>query len=66
MVVINNIMWLACMLVSVAYLALSFIVVRDERWLAMGITIIGSIIMLATLRTMCSWVIRHQIKASNK
>ncbi|PPS03083.1 hypothetical protein GOBAR_AA17581 [Gossypium barbadense] len=39
MVVINKIMWLACMLVLVAYLALSFVVVGDERWLAIGVTI---------------------------
>ncbi|MFQ6625224.1 hypothetical protein Gotur_005346 [Gossypium turneri] len=66
MAVINKIMWLACVLVSVAYLALSFVVVGDERWLAIGVTIIGSVIMFATLGTMCYWVIRHRIKASSK
>ncbi|MBA0669874.1 hypothetical protein Goklo_024885, partial [Gossypium klotzschianum] len=39
MVVINKILWLACMLVLVAYLALLFVVVGDERWLAIGVII---------------------------
>lgn len=66
MAVINKLMWLACVLVSVAFLALSFIVVGDrERWLAIGVTIIGTTIMAATLGTMCYWVIRHRIDASN-
>ncbi|MBA0625389.1 hypothetical protein Godav_010592, partial [Gossypium davidsonii] len=56
MVVMNKIMWFACVLVSVAYLALSFIVVGGEQWLAIGITIIGSIIMFATLKTVRYWV----------
>ncbi|MBA0660959.1 hypothetical protein Goklo_012896 [Gossypium klotzschianum] len=66
MVVMNKIMWFACVLVSVAYLALSFIVVGGEQWLAIGITIIGSIIMFATLKTVRYWVIRHRIKVSDK
>jgi hypothetical protein len=66
MAVINKLMWLACVLVSVAFLALSFVVVGDrERWLAIGVTIIGTTIMAATLGTMCYWVIRHRIDASN-
>ncbi|GMI74353.1 hypothetical protein like AT1G07710 [Hibiscus trionum] len=66
MAVINKLMWLACVLVSVAYLALCFVVVGNERWLAIGVTIIGAVIMLTTLGTMCYWVIRHRIEASNK
>lgn len=66
MAVINKLMWLACVLVSVAFLALSFVVVGEsERWLAIGVTIIGTTIMAATLGTMCYWVIRHRIEASN-
>ncbi|KAL9689752.1 hypothetical protein QQ045_010141 [Rhodiola kirilowii] len=42
MAYINKLMWLACVMVSVAFLALSFIVVgEDEMWLAIGVTIIG-------------------------
>ena len=66
MAVINKLMWLACVLVSVAFLALSFVVVGEsERWLAIGVTIIGTTIMATTLGTMCYWVIRHRIEASN-
>ena len=66
MAVINKLMWLACVLVSVAYLALSFVVVgKEEKWLAIGVTIIGTTIMTTTLGTMCYWVIKHRIEASN-
>ena len=66
MAVINKLMWLACVLVSVAFLALSFVVVgKKQKWLAIGVTIIGTTIMATTLGTMCYWVIRHRIEASN-
>ncbi|KAM6578727.1 hypothetical protein CsatB_030564 [Cannabis sativa] len=66
MAVINKLMWLACVLVSVAFLALSFVVVgKNQKWLAIGVTIIGTTIMATTLGTMCYWVIRHRIEDSN-
>lgn len=66
MAIINKLMWLACVLVSVAFLALSFVVVgQKERWLAIGVTIIGTTIMATTLGTMIYWVIMHRIEASN-
>ncbi|KAF8402817.1 hypothetical protein HHK36_010908 [Tetracentron sinense] len=66
MAVINKLMWLACVLVSVAFLALAFIVVGSHgKWLAIGVTIIGTTIMATTLGTMCYWVIMHRIEASN-
>ncbi|XP_061354079.1 ankyrin repeat-containing protein At5g02620-like [Gastrolobium bilobum] len=66
MAIINKLMWLACVLISVAFLALSFVVVgKDQRWLAIGVTIIGATIMATTLSLMCYWVIRHRIEASN-
>lgn len=66
MAVINKLMWLACVLISVAFLALSFVVVGEhEKWLAIGVTIIGTTIMATTLGTMCYWVIMHRIEASN-
>ncbi|XP_027345614.1 ankyrin repeat-containing protein At5g02620-like [Abrus precatorius] len=66
MAIINKLMWLACVLISVAFLALSFVVVgKDQKWLAIGVTIIGTTIMATTLGTMCYWVIRHRIEASN-
>ena len=53
-------------LISVAFLALSFVVVgKEEKWLAIGVTIIGTTIMATTLGTMCYWVIRHRIETSN-
>ncbi|KAL5716890.1 hypothetical protein ACHQM5_009998 [Ranunculus cassubicifolius] len=67
MVVINKLMWLACVLISVAYLALAFIVVgKHKMWLAIGTTIIGATIMATTLGTMCYWVVVHRIEASNQ
>ncbi|KAK6144521.1 hypothetical protein DH2020_021341 [Rehmannia glutinosa] len=67
MAIINKLMWLACVLVSVAYLALSFVVVgKQERWLAIGVTIIGTTILATTLGTMCYWVIMHRIESKSK
>ncbi|RVW98860.1 Ankyrin repeat-containing protein [Vitis vinifera] len=64
MAIINKLMWLACVLVSVAFLSLSYIVVgTKERWLAVGVTGIGTVIMATTLGTMCYWVIVHRIEA---
>lgn len=66
MAIINKLMWIACALISVAFLALSFIVVgKHGRWLAIGVTIMGTSIMVTTLGTMCYWVIKHRIEASN-
>ncbi|BAT91911.1 hypothetical protein VIGAN_07055300 [Vigna angularis var. angularis] len=66
MAVINKLMWIACVLISVAFLALSFVVVgKEEKWLAIGVSIIGTTIMATTLGTMCYWVVRHRIEASN-
>ncbi|OWM68844.1 ankyrin repeat-containing protein At5g02620-like [Punica granatum] len=63
--IINKLMWLACVHISVAFIALSFVVVGHERWLAIGVMIIGTTIMVATLGTLIYWVIRHRIEASN-
>lgn len=66
MAIINKLMWLACVLISVSFLALSFIVVGEKgKWLAIGVTIIGATIMITTLGTMCYWVIEHRIEAKN-
>ncbi|XP_010253368.1 PREDICTED: ankyrin repeat-containing protein At5g02620-like [Nelumbo nucifera] len=67
MAIINKLMWLACVLVSVAFLALAFIVVgKNERWLAIGVAIIGTTILATTLGTMCYWIVMHRIEASNQ
>ncbi|KAF8397565.1 hypothetical protein HHK36_016485 [Tetracentron sinense] len=65
MSVINKLMWLACVLVSVAFLALAYIVVgKHEKWLAIGATIIGTVIMVTTLGTLCYWIVIYRIEAS--
>ncbi|GFP99565.1 ankyrin repeat-containing protein at5g02620 [Phtheirospermum japonicum] len=67
MAVINKLMWLACVMVSVAYLALSFVVVgKEERWLAVGVTVIGTTILATTLGTMSYWVIMHRFEMKSK
>ncbi|KAL6644836.1 hypothetical protein ACP70R_016444 [Stipagrostis hirtigluma subsp. patula] len=64
MAVINKLMWVACVLISVAFLALSFVVVgRTERWLAVGVTIMGATILITTIGTMLYWVIAHRMEA---
>lgn len=66
MAVINKLMWLACVLVSVAFLAMSYIVVGScERWMAVGVIVLGTIVMAATLGTMSYWVVMHRIESSN-
>ncbi|XP_061366673.1 uncharacterized protein LOC133309842 [Gastrolobium bilobum] len=64
MAVINKLMWIACVLISVAFLAMSYIVVGDQKGLAIAATVIGTVIMAATLGTLCYWVIAHRIEAS--
>ncbi|GAB2234080.1 hypothetical protein Droror1_Dr00003317 [Drosera rotundifolia] len=67
MAIINKLMWLACVMISVSFLALSFVVVGEgERWLAVGVTIIGTTIMSTTLGTMCYWVVKHHVAAKNR
>ncbi|GER44850.1 ankyrin repeat family protein [Striga asiatica] len=67
MAVINKLMWLACVLVSVAYLALAFVVVgKREMWLAVMVTVIGTTILATTLGTMCYWVVMHRIESKSK
>ncbi|XP_057781666.1 ankyrin repeat-containing protein At5g02620-like [Salvia miltiorrhiza] len=67
MAIINKLMWLACVLISVAYLALAFIVVgRQEKWLAIAVALIGTTILATTLGTMIYWVIVHRIETKKK
>jgi ankyrin repeat protein len=64
MAVINKLMWVACVLISVSFLALSFVVVgRAERWLAVFVTIMGGTILVTTIGTMLYWVIAHRVEA---
>lgn len=62
-IIINKLMWLASICISVSFIALSYIVVRQHaKWAAIAVTVVGGSIMLTTLATMCYFVIRHQIK----
>jgi len=60
--VFNKLMWMACLCTSVAFIALSFIVVsHHDLWIAITVTIIGGSIILGTLGTMCYFAVRHRI-----
>lgn len=66
MAIINKLMWLACVFISIAFLAMCYIVVGDKaRWLAIGITVLGSVVMITTLGTLCYLVIIHRLEAAN-
>eukprot|EP01018_Ginkgo_biloba_P036350 Gb_12977 [translate_table: standard] len=61
--VINKLMWLASVCTSVAFIALAHIVVgHHAKWMAITVTAIGGSIMMATLATMCYFVVRHQMR----
>ncbi|KAM1094582.1 hypothetical protein EV1_009629 [Malus domestica] len=65
MSIINKLMWMACVMISVSFLALSYIIVgKEEKWLAIGVTAIGTVIMGMTLGTMCYWMVVQRVEAS--
>lgn len=65
MSVINKLMWLACVMISVAFLALLYIVVgKNDKWWAVGVTAMGTVIMVSTLGAMGYLVIINRIEAS--
>lgn len=60
--VINKLMWMACLFISVAFISLTYVVVgAHSRWLAIYATVIGSLIMLSTIGSMCYCVVLHRI-----
>uniref|UniRef100_A0A0D9XAE3 PGG domain-containing protein n=1 Tax=Leersia perrieri TaxID=77586 RepID=A0A0D9XAE3_9ORYZ len=60
--VMNKLMWLACLFISVAFIALTYVVVgRDDWWLAWCTMSIGAVIMLTTLGSMCYCIIAHRM-----
>nr|DAD25145.1 TPA_asm: hypothetical protein HUJ06_026609 [Nelumbo nucifera] len=66
MFVINKIMWVACLFISVAFISLTYIVVgQHAQWLAVYATVIGSLIMLTTIGSMCYCVILHRMEESS-
>ncbi|MED6204728.1 hypothetical protein PIB30_011703 [Stylosanthes scabra] len=61
--VINKLMWLACLFISIAFISLTYVVVGSKsRWLAIYATVIGSLIMLSTIGSMCYCVILHRME----
>ncbi|KZV34798.1 ankyrin repeat-containing protein [Dorcoceras hygrometricum] len=65
MFVINKLMWLACLFISIAFISLTYIVVGShEKWLAIYATILGSMIMMTTIGSMCFCVVQHRLEDS--
>ena len=63
--VINKLMWMACLFISVSFISLTYIVVGSHaRWLAVYATVLGSVIMLTTIGSMCYCVILNRIEES--
>lgn len=64
--VMNKLMWLACLFISVAFIALTFVVVgHDDWWLAWCTMVIGTVTMLTTLGSMCYCIIAHRLEQKN-
>ncbi|XP_010930296.2 ankyrin repeat-containing protein At5g02620-like [Elaeis guineensis] len=64
--VINKLMWLACLFISASFMSLCYVVVgRQGYWLAWVTTVIGALIMLTTLGSMCYFMIIHRIERKN-
>jgi fatty acid desaturase len=64
--VMNKLMWLACLFISVAFIALTYVVVgRNDWWLAWCTMVIGTVIMLTTLSSMCYCIIAHRLEEKN-
>uniref|UniRef100_A0A803LJU9 PGG domain-containing protein n=1 Tax=Chenopodium quinoa TaxID=63459 RepID=A0A803LJU9_CHEQI len=61
--VTNKLMWAACLSTCGAFLAIAFVVVGDEgSWMAITVTILGTIVLMGTLASMCYLVFRHHFK----
>jgi magnesium-transporting ATPase (P-type) len=64
--VINKLMWPACLFISVAFIALTYVIVgRDDEWLAWCTMVIGTVIMAVTLGSMCYCIIMHRMEEKN-
>ncbi|CAJ2674350.1 unnamed protein product [Trifolium pratense] len=57
--VINKLMWTACTCTCGAFLAIAFVVVGKERWMATTVTILGTPILVGTLAYLCYFVVRR-------
>ncbi|KAL8137984.1 hypothetical protein V2J09_003985 [Rumex salicifolius] len=62
--VVNKLMWAACLSTSGAFMAIAFVVVgKQGSVLAIVVTILGTIMMVGTLASMCYLVFRHHFRA---
>ncbi|XP_027361520.1 ankyrin repeat-containing protein At2g01680 [Abrus precatorius] len=57
--VMNKLMWAACACTCGAFLAIAFVVVGDETWLAISVTLFGAPILVGTLAYLCYFVFRQ-------
>lgn len=57
--VVNKLMWAACACTSGAFIAIAYVVVGHETWMALAITLVGVPILVATLACMCYLVFRQ-------
>ncbi|KAF3790932.1 Ankyrin repeat-containing protein [Nymphaea thermarum] len=66
MFVINKLMWIACLLISIAFISLTYVVVGHRSWwLAESVTAIGGSIMLVTIGSMTYCVVRNRMEESS-
>lgn len=64
--VMNKLMWLACLFISVSFIALTYVVVgKHDLWLAWCTMAIGATIMLGTMGSMCYCIVVHRIEEKN-
>ncbi|KAK9115124.1 hypothetical protein Syun_021921 [Stephania yunnanensis] len=55
--VINKLMWAACLSTCGAFLSLAYVVVGQKAsWMAVTITVVGSVILIGTISSMCYFV----------
>lgn len=58
--VVNKLMWTACACTCGAFLAIAFVVVGKETWMAITVTLLGAPILVGTLAYLCYFVfLRH-------
>ncbi|XP_020233098.1 ankyrin repeat-containing protein At2g01680 [Cajanus cajan] len=57
--VVNKLMWAACSCTCGAFLAIAFVVVGDETWLAISVTLLGAPILVGTLAYLCYFVFKR-------
>ncbi|KAK7407683.1 hypothetical protein VNO78_09694 [Psophocarpus tetragonolobus] len=57
--VVNKLMWAACACTCAAFLAICFVVVGKETWLAISVTLMGAPMLLGTLAYLCYFVFRR-------